>query len=489
MSISIKSLSTKVKSPHPALSTPPPDPGPRPLAPWLLGAGCLLITLIGILLTVVRGDRSDRSAELGATALATAAQPSPTWRATFPVRGSGFRPTLTAAAVVTNKLAQFARDRRAIVHAMAERFKVQVPADMERFFDAVEAGRWEELKSLFASMQEQRKTGERPEGSEVLWPAIHETFGVAEVAHNWPAQKLLDYGETVLGSLRPGMVYVGGTDPGRFIPTLLNETAEGARHVVLTQNAFADGTYLDYTSFLYADRLATLTKDDSQQAFQDYLADATKRAAHDQQFPNEPRQLKPGEDVRITTNEGGGQRKQVSGQVAVMAINEKLLQALMAKNPDASFALEESSPLKSTYANAAPLGPIMELRTPDPQNAFNADRATQSVDYWRATAQQLLADPEATGSPDALKAYSKMATGQAALLADHNYPAEAEQAYRFATEICPYNSEAVFRYVNLLAGQNRIADAMPVVETATKADPENQQFRALLEQLRKARKN
>ena len=52
---------------------------------------------------------------------------------------------------------------------------------------------------------------------------------IAECAHDWPAQKLLDYGDATLGSLRPGMVYVGGTDPGRGIPTLLNETGDGAQ--------------------------------------------------------------------------------------------------------------------------------------------------------------------------------------------------------------------------------------------------------------------
>jgi hypothetical protein len=105
------------------------------------------------------------------------------------------------------------------------------------------------------------------------------------------------------------MVYVGGTDPGCFIPTLLNETSDGERHVVLTQNALADGTYLDYLGFLYGDRVKTLTKDDNQRAFQEYMADAQKRFEHDQQFPNEPKQLRPGEDVRFT--EG---RTQVSGQ-------------------------------------------------------------------------------------------------------------------------------------------------------------------------------
>ncbi|MSU36329.1 MAG: hypothetical protein EXS36_14780 [Pedosphaera sp.] len=54
-----------------------------------------------------------------------------------------------------------------------------------------------------------------------------QALGVAEQVHEWPAQKFLDYGNGVLDSLRPGMVYVGGTDNGRWIPELLNDTSEG----------------------------------------------------------------------------------------------------------------------------------------------------------------------------------------------------------------------------------------------------------------------
>ena len=48
--------------------------------------------------------------------------------------------------------------------------------------------------------------------------------------------------------------------------------------------------------------------------------------------------------------------------------------------------------------------------------------------------------------------------------------------------------EPVFRLVNLLVGQNRIADALPVAENAVKVEPENSQFRSLVEQLKKMKK-
>src|SRR6185503_11097572 len=229
--------------------------------------------------------------------------------ARLPHRRSASESGPTAEQIVANKVRQFARHRRALAHALAGGSNIQVPADVERFFAAVESGNRDEIDAAFKPIGERYKTKPPPRDLEVLWGPILESLGVAESAQDWPAQRLLDYGEAVLGSLRPGMVYVGGTDPGRFIPTLLNETSEGERHVVLTQNAFADGTYLKYIEALYGDRLQTLTTEDSQKVFQDYMRDTQERLRNNQ--------LRPGEDVKVVDN-----RVTVSGQVAVMAINE-----------------------------------------------------------------------------------------------------------------------------------------------------------------------
>ncbi len=77
---------------------------------------------------------------------------------------------------------------------------------------------------------------------------------------------------------------------------------------------------------------------------------------------------------------------------------------------------------------------------------------------------------------------------QAALLLHHGYTAEAEQAFRIATEIAPASPEAVFRYINLLVGQKRFDEALPIAETAVRADVNNQQqFGKLLEELARLR--
>ena len=379
------------------------------------------------------------------------------------------------------KLAQFAQSRRGIARVMAQRFKFEVPSEVECFFDAVEAGRWEEAKTSFASLRQRRDEGHGTNELSQLWGPVLETFGVAQVAHAWPADQLLGYGQAVLDSLRPGMVYVGGTDAGRFIPTLLNETSAGERHMVLTQNALTDNNYLQYLDVLYGDRLNTLSAEDSQHAYENYLADAQKRLLHDQQSPNEPRQLMPGEDVKMVDG-----HVQVSGQVGVMCVAEKLFQTFLDKNPDISFALEESFPFKSTYANAVPLGPVMELRVADPQRAFTADAAAQAVSYWTDAAQQLLADPETPVGSDARGAYSKLIVSQAHLLADHSFNQQAEQAYQIATQLAPAGPEAVFGYINLLLTQQRPAEALPVAESAAQAAPDNEQFRMLVQNLKGA---
>ena len=202
---------------------------------WLAGIGGVLISLIAVFLPRAKTVSRDDAAVANATSIANkslervAATP-PVHRRLNPDAES--EPQKTAEEIVAGKLSLFARNRRALAHAMAERFKIEVPADVERFFAAVEAGRWDEIEAACKPLWDRHKMKPPPHDLEVLFGPIVEALGAAESAHDWPAQKLLDYGDAVLGSLRPGMVYVGGTDPGRFIPTLLNETSDGERHVI-----------------------------------------------------------------------------------------------------------------------------------------------------------------------------------------------------------------------------------------------------------------
>lgn len=449
--------------------------------PWLG-----LLVVIVIVLVRFAGSLKEANPESGQPEFVTAttsAVPSAERPRSGPI--SVQVATASPEEIVAAKLDQFVRGRRALVLALALEAGIPVPAEVEQFFDLAARGQWAEAEALYAALEVRRERGGGAGDLSRLRPAMLETIGVHEAVRDWPAQALLNYGSAILETLPPGAVYLGGSDPGRFIPTLLNETTDGDRHVVLTQNALADQTYLDYARFLYGDQVATLTADDSQRAFQGYMADAAQRLAHDQQFPGEPKQVRPGEDIQ-RTDDG---RIQVGGQVAVMAINERLLKTLMEKNPEVPFAMEESYPFASLYEGATPRGPLVELRAGNGEAVMDPARATESLDYWRERTQQVLSDPETSDSTEARTAYARQVLAQAGLMQQHQLPGEAEQAFLLANELAPGNPEAVLRYVGLLTEQQRITDAIPVAEAALQLAPDSEQFRNLLEDLRTRGKN
>src|SRR5262249_28322451 len=121
-------------------------------------------------------------------------------------------PVRTPEEVVAGKITPFAANPPPRKGAIAERLKNFVAEEVDRFVDAVAAGQWDELNARFETLQQLRRSGDKAEALQTLWGPILETLLVAECAHDWPAQRLLDYGNSILGSLKPGMIYVGGTD-------------------------------------------------------------------------------------------------------------------------------------------------------------------------------------------------------------------------------------------------------------------------------------
>jgi tetratricopeptide (TPR) repeat protein len=427
---------------------------------WLwLAVGCVLLLLLAMLMPSSKPNQTANPALLWSiTSSGNGSSMAERWAA-----GKAHK-ARTAQEIVAAKLKNFGVKRRALVHTLAEHYKIDVLPDVERFFDALDKGDWEETHRLFESLQAAR---DGPSGSDLrkYWRAILEAYGAAQQVQLWPPQQLLDYGNGVLNSLKPGMVYVGGTDAGCFICTMLNETTEGEQHLTLTQNALADNSYLDYLTAIYGDSLSVPSKEESQNAFTQYVNDAAQRAQHDEQFPDEPPQLLPGENVTIVDG-----KPNVGGQVAVMAINNLLTQILLQKNPNLSFAMEESFPLSSTYTGSAPLGPIFELRTGD---AMTADQASQSVNYWQNEAQNLQAEGETSAT--VLRSFSHDANAQGNLLANNDFPVEAGQAYQTALNIWPGSVEAITGLTRVLAQQGQFDQAGQVLDTFLQNNPQESQ--------------
>src|SRR5262249_54917898 len=129
------------------------------------------------------------------------------------------------------------------------------------------------------------------------------------------------FGNEVISKIPAGSIYFGGTDAGRFIISALSASqTEGRPFFTVTQNALADGSYVDYLRDIYGTRIHAPTAEELQKAFQEYLEDAAERLKKNQ--------IMEGESVEIVDN-----RVKVSGVTAVMVINEKLVNVMVEKNP------------------------------------------------------------------------------------------------------------------------------------------------------------
>ncbi len=231
-------------------------------------------------------------------------------------------------------------------------------------------------------------------------------------------------------------ILFGGTDPGRFCPTYSifcdsfipdsckpkqDQKFDRRDCYLITQNALADGTYLDYLRAQYNRSkqidppffselskyiFTILLGQDNSDTGLTHLVNSALYEVLDRPFtawgahvekerrargvypPNEiyipsPAdsqncfedytqdvarrqqlgQLEPGEDVRV---ENG--RVQVSGQVAVMNINGLLCKVIFDQNPTNSFYVEESFPLNWMYPYETPFSIIMKInRNPLPE--------------------------------------------------------------------------------------------------------------------------
>jgi len=395
-------------------------------------------------------------------------------------------------------------------------------------------------------------------------------------------------------------ILFGGTDPGRFCPTYMifcesfvppsckpMDPVFDRRDVYLiTQNALADGTYLEYirsqyfrsaqidppffsellrtdkekkdgfsTNFIAAAAGELLDKpfeaygarvearrrkegvypaaeiyepspEDSQKCFNDYYNDVMRRFAHDRQFPNEPKQMKPGEGADLSQDG----KLQISGQVSVMAINGLLTKVIFDHNPTNEFFVEESFPLEWMYPHLTPFGVIMKINR-DPLPELSEEICRRDHEFWSKYSERLIGNWITYDTPikdicdfaekvylkrdftgftgdrkfirddQGQKAFSKLRSSIAGIYAwrvfdpSNHDPVvqqrmikEADFAFKQSFAYCPYSPEAVYRYINLLAlpQVNRLGDALLVAQTCLKLDPDNAAIRDVVKSLENA---
>lgn len=418
-------------------------------------------------------------------------------------------------------LGQFLYSKQRQIQRFSDSLPNKVPHIIWSFYDAAGMEDWDTAAKLFneisaASQRYAIATNDgamTPALSTVIWPPIAESDGACEQFREWNNRWLHRYGNEIIGSIPPGSVYFGGTDSGRFIVSALCESqVTGKPFFTLTQNQLADATYLDYLRAMYGKQIKVPTADDAARAFEEYTSDAARR--------QQEGQLKPGENVQVVDG-----RVQVSGPVAVMQVNGLIARTIFDDNSGRDFFVEESYPLDWMFPYLTPHGLIFQLNK-KPQPGITEAQLLKDQEYWKNLTDEMLGpwldektplhevcdfaykyglaksvagypgDKDFAGNEEARKSFSKLRSAIGGLYAwraqNATDPGErqrmydaADYAFRQSYAICPTSDEAVGRYVDLLLARQRIDDAMLVVKTVLRLTPENDQLRALLDQLEK----
>ncbi|HEX5399490.1 MAG TPA: M56 family metallopeptidase [Verrucomicrobiae bacterium] len=379
-----------------------------------------------------------------------------------------------------------------------EDYKLEQP-DCRPLFAAAATGDWPTVRKLWSELDRHtlgmfpnKATNGYPHG---MWrQPVVETFGAVEAFVSGDGKYSKVFGDDIINSIPPGSIYFGGTDPGRFIVTAMQKSqVDGDPFFTLTQNALADGTYLNYLRSMYGEKIYIPTAQDSAKCFQEYTRDIVERKAENK--------LKPGENVQVDGTSG---RVAVSGQAAVMQINGLLVKTIFDQETNRGFYIEESWPLDWMYPYLEPHGLIFKLNR-QPLTELPNEIVQRDHDYWTKLIQPMIGDwlTDDTSVQDvadfAKKVFRendlsgftgdsrfvqndyscKMFSKERANIADlyvwrmnhatddgekERMAREADFAYRQALALCPYNSEAAKGYVDFLKSQNRLSDANLVSE-------------------------
>jgi len=423
----------------------------------------------------------------------------------------------------------FSADKERQVQDLARNLGISVPAEIGQFFKSATRGDYSVVSNTIARLAPEYATSyqKKPENLPAwipFWQPMCEVEGAYTAFAAGGPKYPLAFGNGIARSIPKGSIYFGGTDAGRSLVSALCEShVEAKPFYTLTQNALSDRRYLDYLQSMYGTQINLPTTNEVQKAIDEYKADALLRLKHDREFPNAPRQLKQGENVRLVAGE-----VQLDNAVSVMAIHARLVKVILDRNPKPDFYMEESHPLDLLYAHLSPHGLIFKLNH-EPVRALTAAVLDADNAFWTKECHPILGswmkpdisisnlcefaksvygqknwslftgDRAYVTNEFATKAFSKLRVSIAGLYqwrlmnqssADDptRLKVEAHYAFRQAFALCPSSPEVVYRYVGFLMSQNEILDAIQLVDTARSLAPDNRQFEVLLSQLRNQRR-
>jgi hypothetical protein len=407
--------------------------------------------------------------------------------------------------------------------ALVPREQAKLRSAVWDFFTAGKEGNWTRCRRLYHYLVRHCYLfGETDRLFEsAVWQPINETFRAYEQLADGEPGWALAYAQDIVESVPPGSIYFGDTDPGRFLVTFLSDSHEaGKPFFTLTQNALADGLYMDYLRAMYGTHIHIPSSTELTECLNRYMSDAQERLRDGC--------LKPGEQAQYING-----RLQVSGAVAVMELNGHISRLIFDQNPARHFFVQEAYAEDWMKPFLSPHGPVLKLHhEPVPEiteemvrmdrdywtrrtarligqwlgpatvvdevvafvervylqrtlNGFTGDVIfVQSAKTWKSLPDHVSPPRWISGLRTSIARIYEWRAGHTGVSGErHRMTLEAEFAYKQAFALCPYLTDTVVGYVYFLANQERIRDAVLVARTAAKFYPGEKYYRELVRQM------
>lgn len=253
------------------------------------------------------------------------------------------------------------------------------------------------------------------------------------------------FGHDMLKDLPKDSIIVGGTDPGRFVPTymifgesfldpkLKRDPSFDRRDLyILTQMGFGESNYTKYLRDQYTEE-RPLPKN----AFERWLG-------REHAYPKEPLIL-PSEAenksiiLQAAAKQGGMDRLFEDDPSAAFSA---IFKWIWEKNVDKhAIFVEESIPMQWTYDYATPHGLIYQVEK-EPTGQLSPEIVARDFAFWKDYKTKLLSNPDYLKDYDAKRSFSKLRSTIGNIYFHKKMYAEAEAAYRESLELFPGFGEA-----------------------------------------------
>ncbi|MEI8294320.1 MAG: DUF2723 domain-containing protein [bacterium] len=282
-----------------------------------------------------------------------------------------------------------------------------------------------------------------------------------------------EFGYDMLKDLPFGSVVLGGTDPGRFVPTymILGEStqAPGVKRdpgfdrrdlYIITQNGVGEPLYRKYL----ADHYGT-DRPKPSNAFERWLGRAEAYPAKALVFPSEQ---------EITDAVSKEMEACTAQEPADSTLPHSVVSRLIwEKNCDAhEFFVEESFPMEWSYDYAEPHGLVYRINR-EPLKDIAPDVVKRDFEFWNGYIVKLKNDPGYAKDYDAQRSFSKLRASTGNLYRHRKMEVEAERAYRQALELWPGSGEALNALHTMLGDRGDFDGVLSILKPALDADPNN----------------